>query len=248
MVNSQEQQLYAEDLAYIHHVGFPEMIDGASAPLLQELQQRGIHDGLIVDLACGGGAWSRNLTEAGYEAWGCDISASMVALARTAAPAAKFEVASLYETEIPPCRAITALGEGFNYGMRGKDPAAAMATPLQRIAKALEPGGFLAFDLVIRNTEAPMAYRNWKTGEDWAILIEVHEDLEARSLTRDTTVFRKIDHAYRRSHECHVIGVPAAEDVLHQLDRAGFEAEMREGYGAFRVMNRRAAFFATPKV
>ncbi|MGB0952497.1 MAG: class I SAM-dependent methyltransferase [Planctomycetota bacterium] len=239
------EELYAEDLAYIHHVGFPDMIDGASAPLLQEFADRGIHDGLIVDLGCGGGGWSRRLTDAGYQAWGCDISPSMIALARATAPAAQFEVASLFDAELPPCRAVTALGEGFNYGMSGTDPAATMRDALMRIADALPPGGLFVFDLVIRDADAPMAYRNWKIGEDWAILIEVHEDLKAHSLSRDATLFREVDGHYRRSQECHVIGVPAAEDVLQQLDQAGFDAEVRDGYGNFKVLNRRAAFYAT---
>lgn len=236
---------YAEDLAYIHHVGFPDLIDGAAGPLLQELASRGIHDGRVVDLGCGGGAWSKRLLDAGYQAWGCDISPSMVALARQTAPTSTFEAVSLFRAEIPACVAATALGEGFNYGLSGTDPAADLAAPLDRIAQALAPGGLLAFDLVIRDPDAPMAYRSWKTGADWAVLIEVAEDLEARNLTRSVTLFRQVDGAYRRSEEQHVIGVPTVEEVLHRLEQAGFDAIAQDGYGDYPVMDRRAVFYAT---
>lgn len=242
-----KETIYAEDLAYIHHVGFPDMIDGASTPLLQEFARRGFVDGMVADLGCGGGAWSKHLTDAGFAAWGCDASPAMIEIARSTAPQAHFEVASLFETEMPPCLAVTALGEGFNYGMSGTDPAATMAEPLARVAEALQPGGLLAFDLVVRDVDAPMQYRNWKSAEDWSILIEVEEDLEARNLTRDAILFREVDGHYRRSEERHIIGVPAIEDVVTRLDQAGFDARVRDSYGDFRVLDRRAVFYATKR-
>ncbi|MHC4380326.1 MAG: methyltransferase domain-containing protein [Planctomycetota bacterium] len=246
------KDFYAEDLAYIHHVGFPDMIEGAAPALLDEFRRRGWNDGLVVDLGCGGGAWSRRLTDAGFQAWGCDISPSMVAIARATAPHAEFEVASLFETSIPSCRAVTALGEGFNYGMAGADPAACLAVPFTRIAQALPLGGLFAFDLVVQpgadarqESALPMSYRRWKSAEDWAVLMAVEENIELRSLTRDVVIFREVEGAYRRSEERHVIGIPTVGEVLGQLDAAGFTAESSDHYGAFQVMPRRATFMAT---
>ncbi|MCG8355276.1 MAG: class I SAM-dependent methyltransferase, partial [Kiloniellales bacterium] len=63
---------YQEDLAYIHHVGFGDLVQGATPGLLHKLREAGIDHGLVVDLGCGGGLWLRALLDAGYVALGVD--------------------------------------------------------------------------------------------------------------------------------------------------------------------------------
>src|SRR6516165_376478 len=106
---------YQDDLAHIHDTGFGGFARGSAPGLLSLLRQNGIREGVVVDLGCGSGIWARALADSGYEVVGVDISPAMIALARQRVPEATFHVQSFVEFPIPGCRAVTALGEVFNY-------------------------------------------------------------------------------------------------------------------------------------
>lgn len=106
---------YAEDLAYVHDRGYGAFARGATPGLLNWLRRAGIADGLVVDFGCGSGIWARALVDAGYDVLGVDLSPAMIDLARRHVPAAEFRVESFLRCRLPPCRAVTALGEVFNY-------------------------------------------------------------------------------------------------------------------------------------
>ena len=105
------KEWYGEDLAYIHDAGFGGFALGVAPGILEILTQNGIRDGLIVDLGCGSGILARELIEDGYRVLGIDISEAMIDLARKKAPDAEFWIASLFETDIPSCAAVTSTGE-----------------------------------------------------------------------------------------------------------------------------------------
>ena len=113
---------YATDLAFIHDQGWGDFARRSTPGLLRALRDNGIRDGKIVDLGCGSGIWARALADAGYEVVGVDISPAMIELARRSVPEAQFHVASCFAFRIPPCRAVTALGEVFNYLFDPKTP------------------------------------------------------------------------------------------------------------------------------
>ncbi len=93
-------EVYKDDLAYIHDVGFGDFAKNAAPELLAVLRQRGLTGGLVVDLGCGSGLWAEELTAAGYDVLGVDISPAMIEIARRRAPRARFEVGSfLVEVE-----------------------------------------------------------------------------------------------------------------------------------------------------
>ena len=58
---------YRKDLAYIHDVGFGDLAKNAAQVLGAALQRSGIDNGLVVDLCCGTGLLTQELTAAGYE-------------------------------------------------------------------------------------------------------------------------------------------------------------------------------------
>ena len=47
--------IYGEDLAYVHDAGFSAEAPVIARELVRRLRERGIRDGLIVELGCGSG-------------------------------------------------------------------------------------------------------------------------------------------------------------------------------------------------
>ena len=236
--------LYCEDLAYIHDAGFSELSKCAGAQVLRALDAAGIRSGLVVDLGCGSGVWAAMASEAGFSVLGIDISAPMLRLARSAAPAADFRLSSLYKTEIPQCVAVTALGEALNYGSPDAPTVSMLGALFGRISYGLVGGGLLVFDLLVQSDGLPMQYRTWSAGPDYAVLIDVCERADEVVLHRDITSFRKIGEGYRRSVEHHVLSIFDARVVLSLLSSAGFETDSATHYGVYKLSDRRTAFFA----
>lgn len=239
---------YKDDLSYIHHVGFGGLAGGAAPGLIGLLREAGIREGLVVDLGCGSGLWARELTGAGYEALGIDSSAAMIELARSVAPRARFVQGSLFDAGLPRCDAVTALGEPFSYIPDGMDTPPPLADLFARVAQALRPGGLFVFDLVVRSRRRPMTYRTWQEGEDWAVLVEVAEDLPASRLTREIVTFRRLmgeeTETWRRSHESHRVATYDRAGIERELRRAGFAVRASRKYGDYELPPRRLAFLA----
>jgi SAM-dependent methyltransferase len=138
---------YGEDLAYIHDVGFGDFALGSAPGMLEILGRSGIRGGLVVDLGCGSGLWARELARAGYSVLGIDISEAMISIARSRVPEAEFRVASVFDAEIPPCEAVTSVGEVFNYLFDPHNDTQTLARLFQRVYEALAPGGLFLFDV-----------------------------------------------------------------------------------------------------
>jgi SAM-dependent methyltransferase len=198
----------------------------------------------VVDAGCGSGVWARDLTAAGYEVLGIDISPAMIRLARRHAPAAQFRVGSLLSASLPSCDAVTSIGECVNYAFDRRSGRPALARFFRRVFETLRPGGVLIFDVVEPGLAPGAPQRKFVEGPDWAILLEVREDARRRLLTRRITSFRKIGNVYRRSQEIHRLHLYPRADLLAELTRAGFEARVLEGYGRFRFTPAHAAFVA----
>lgn len=244
--------LYGHDLARIQHEGFADFAREVAPGLLDALHGAGIREGLVVDLGCGDGGWLRELDRAGFRALGVERSPALARIARTRATRARVRVASLYEVPLPPCDAVTALGEVLSYlpasgaGGGGRRGGASASLPrlLRRVAGALRPGGLFAFDLLVASRGRPMAYRTWRAGRDWAVLTEVSETPSRGRLERDITTFLRTGSGYRRRRERHVVRVVARDDVTRWLREAGFRVRASRRYGAFELPPRRLAFLA----
>jgi SAM-dependent methyltransferase len=185
--------------------------------------------------------WARELAQARYRVLGVDISESMIAIARRRVPEAEFRVASLFEADIPPCNAVTALGEVLNYLFAPYNQT--LVRLFRRVYDALAPGGVFVFDVaepgqVARGTTT----RGFSEGEDWVVLVEKEED--RGTLTRRITTFRKAGEHYRRTDEVHRQHLYRAPDVARELRRVGFRVRTIRGYGRYRLPRARAAFIA----
>jgi SAM-dependent methyltransferase len=235
---------YQADLAYIHDVGHGGFARAAAPGLLALLRRHGIDGGLVVDLGCGSGIWARELTRAGYEVLGVDFSAAMIALARKNAPRAKFRRESYLTVRLPPCDAVTSVGECLNY-LFDRDPEAGLAPLFGRVYAALRSGGVFVFDVLgpglLGRGVSPRRHR---LGEDWAVMVEIEEDTARRLLTRHITSFRRVGKLYRRGEEVHRQRLYEAAELADQLRQAGFRARTLRGYGAFRLGRAHAVLLA----
>jgi SAM-dependent methyltransferase len=226
---------YAEDLAYIHDVAFGEFAIEAAPGLLGILRRNGVAGGLVVDLGCGSGIWARELICAGYDVLGVDISPSMIALARKKAPRATFLTASLLSVEVPPCSAVTSIGECLNYCFDPSNSKRQLVRLFRRVYKALRPGGVFVFDIAEPGQVAGAAQRKFADGEDWAVLLEAAEERKGRILTRRITAFRSLGDLYRRSEEIHRLRLWESTELLAALRRIGFLARPLRCYGSRRI-------------
>ena len=236
---------YKEDLAFIHDIGYGDFALESTPGILEILDQSKIRDGLVVDLGCGSGLWARELTNAGYRVLGVDISGSMIDIARRRVPEAEFRIGSLFEADIPPCNAVTALSEVLNYLFDPGNDHQTRVRLFHRIYDALTPGGDFVFDIaepgqVTQETTT----RGFSEGEDWVVLIEKDENREQGTLTRRITTFRSVGKLYRRDDEVHIQRLYKATDIASELRQVGFLVQPMRDYGRYRLPAAHTAFVA----
>lgn len=235
---------YRDDLAYIHDAGFGHSARSAAKVLLRLLRNSKLRSGLVVDLACGSGILAQRVSDAGYEVLGIDISASMITLARQRVPRATFRVESLLTAAIPPCIAVTAIGECFNYLFDRRHSRKQVAKTFRRVHGALMPGGLFLLDVAGPGRAPGGAYQVNRQGEDWAVLVNVQEHGRRRLLTRRITTFRKAGLLYRRGEEVHRLRLFPREEIADALRRAGFVVSILDGYAQLPFAPGHAGFLA----
>jgi SAM-dependent methyltransferase len=110
------------------------------------LRELGLTGRRALDVACGTGKSSLPLVELGYEVTACDVSPTMVAVARERLPIPgdRVFVADMRRLPaLPRFDVVTCLDDAVNYLLTEADVRAAFAG----IGRALRPGGLVAFDL-----------------------------------------------------------------------------------------------------
>lgn len=223
--------MYGPDLAYIHHHGFSEFARQAAPDVIALLRGAGIERGLVVDLGCGSGVLAAELLAHGYDVLGIDLSTEMIALARQNVPGARFMAGSLHEADIPPCAAITAIGEPFTFS-----DSVLLRNAFVRCGRSLAPGGLLLFDVIEHVEGERMSYRNWSAeGDDWLIAVDVAE--EGRQITRTMWMYRAEGERYRRTSEVHHAWSVTRDELQRWLAEAGFTV----AFGGWKLPPRRLA-------
>jgi SAM-dependent methyltransferase len=230
---------YRTDLAYIHDAGFGQFAREAAPGLLAWLSRAGVEsrrEGCrrVVDLGCGSGLWCRGLADAGYEALGIDLSPAMIRLARRRVPDGQFRCQSFLRAKLPPCLAVTALGEVFNYLFDRGNSHARLAKVFTRIYRALVPGGLLIFDVATVGRVPGGSRKNYWLGDDWACLVSAREDAARQLLVREITSFRRVGRTFRRDDEVHRLRLLEPEATAAALRKAGFKVRTVRGYGKMR--------------
>lgn len=221
-----EQSPYRAALAQIHDDGFGFIATGAAKMLLAGLKLNGFKDGLVVELACGGGISSRMIVDGGFDVLGYDMSPDMIELARERVPEARFEVASLYDAELPECVAVTGIGEAFNYRFDERAGFDSMRKVFERAHAALVPGGILIFDVAQPGRAMPRLERTTWEGDGWVVTSETIEAPGTDTLERHITSTRgdEVDV------EIHRLALYDHEAVFAALRETGFDPATLASY------------------
>ena len=225
-------KLYRKDLAHVHDRGFTHFAAAAADLVVDELRRNGVRSGTVVELGCGSGVAAATFHDHGYDVVGVDLSSRMIELARELVPAATFHVGSFLSLEIPPCVAVTAIGEVFNYAFDAANGDAARGKLFGRIHEALAPGGILLFDSAGPDrAPADGTRKTYFEGEDWTVLVESAGDEANGVLTRRMVTFRELDGLYRRDVETHYLQLVDPRRLKEQLRGIGFTVEVLDDYG-----------------
>jgi SAM-dependent methyltransferase len=244
---------YGADLARLHHDHFGMVADAAARELLRRLEERGVEEGLVVDLAAGSGILSHHAAAAGFDVLGVDLSEDMLDIARAGAPRARFVRGSLWDVVLPACVAVAAVGEALCYAADPRASLTALEGRFATIRSALAPGGLLLFDVASPGRSGPTGTRcvRWEKG---GTFLSMEERESALGLTRriDTFVPAEAtpggDVLYRRAEETHTLRLYDPDATMSALERAGFSCERLPGYDDFRLPPGWNAFAATKPI
>lgn len=236
---------YKEDLAFIHDAGFRDFALKSAPGILEILVQNKINSGLVVDLGCGSGLWANELIKANYQVLGVDISESMIAIAQTRVPQSEFRVESLFKTDIPPCHAVTSIGECLSYLFDSDNERQTLIQLFVRIYQALIPGGVFIFDIAeVGQVAQGNTTQKFTEGKDWVVLVEKEEQRSQNILTRRIITFRKVGEYYRRDDEIHRLLLYRATQIATDLRQIGFRVQTTRNYGSYYLPKGNVAFVA----
>jgi len=155
----------------------------------------------------------------------------MVELARINAPNATFVVDSLFTFDIPPCVAVTAIGESINYAIDDWTTRQDVDGFAQRVFDVLLPGGLAMLDAAGPGRIGPGARNDARfEGEGWALFVRTEGSGDGLSMTRETMLFRQEGDVWRRTDERHRLDLFSPEIVTEQLLLAGFDVVVMSGY------------------
>lgn len=193
--------------------------------VVAELKKEGIADGLVLDLGCGTGTFTRMLAEAGYDMIGVDGSQEMLMEARekTADRGILYLCQDMREFELyGTVRAIVSTCDTMNYLLTPED----FIRTLRLANNYLDPGGVFIFDLntlykfreVMGNTTIA------ESGEDASFIWDNYFDEETGRNEYDLTLFiRQENGLFARVSEVHEEQGYAPEQILEFIARSGME-------------------------
>ncbi len=208
--------------------------------LLAPVLERG---GLVLEIGCGSGLLTKYLVDAGHRVLATDASPAMVALAREYALGATVETLVVPDDPLPSADAVVSVGHPLSY----LDDEAQLIKAFEAIARALAPGGVLAFDIcdiewgAVRDGQPPGVW----SGHDWTLITRFSVPYPTL-FRREMTMFVRAGQLWRREEETHdnvlidtgrIPDVFAAHDVDVEVHRSFGDEDLPTGL--FAVVGRR---------
>jgi SAM-dependent methyltransferase len=229
-----EDPYYRPDLALVHHRGFGFHAQACAPGILALLEPVRSREGIVLELGCGSGLLTRELTAAGHRVIATDASPAMLEMARSYAPAAEdVRTLVLPADPLPEADAVVSVGHMLNY--LPDEPAVDQA--LTAIARALRPGGLFAIDI------CDLAYGQARrdapniglVADDWAIITRFSLPAPNRFVRQITTFVPNEDGSWRRDDERHHNVLIDTARVPTLLAAEGIDVEMASAFGAERL-------------
>ena len=228
-----------ESFARVYDIFMDEVPYGEwCARLTALLEENGIRDGLVLDLACGTGSMTRLLSQAGYDMIGADSSPEMLEIAREKTSEKEAEKIlylmqdmrsfELYGT----VRAVISVCDSLNYVTEEED----LLQVFRLVNNYLDPGGVFLFDV---NThykyEVLIGDRTIaETRDECSFIWENSWYPEEKINEYDLTLFvREEEDLYRRFTETHYQKAWPAQQIAELLRKAGFDQiQAFDGYSS----------------
>jgi len=221
---------YRRDLALVHHRGFGFHAQACAPGILALLEPIRSREGIVLELGCGSGQLTRELTAAGHRVIATDASPAMLGLARGHAPAAEdIRALVLPRDPLPRADAVVSVGHVLSY----LPDEHAIDQALTAIARALRPGGLLAIDICdlaysrARHDEPPAA----RVDDDWAIITRFSLPAPDRFVRQITTFVRNGDGSWRRDDEMHHNVLTDTTRLPALLAAEGIQATVASAFG-----------------
>jgi len=219
---------YRADLARIHHEGFGFHADAVAPGILKLLEPVRARGGLVLEIGCGSGLFTKYLVDAGHRVLATDASPAMVALAREYLPTQLVELLRLPDDRVPDADAIVSVGHPLSY----LDDQTQLERALLAMAAALRGDGVLAFDICDfrwgedRREEPPKVW----FGNDWVLITRTSVP-DRGTFRRDMTTFVRAGQMWRRDDEIHDNVLVDASEIPALLAAHGIAAETRASFG-----------------
>jgi SAM-dependent methyltransferase len=225
-----ENSYYRRDLALVHHRGFGFHAQACAPGILALLEPVRSREGIVLELGCGSGLLTRELTAAGHRVIATDASPAMLEMARSYAPAAEdIRTLVLPGDPLPPADAVVSVGHVLSY--LPDEPAIGQA--LTAIARALRPGGLFAIDICdLEFGQARRGAPNASRAEDdWAIIARFSLPEPNRFVRQITTFVPGAGGSWRRDDETHYNVLIDTARVPALLAAEGVQVQVASAFG-----------------
>ncbi len=193
------------------------------------LKDRGIRDGLVLELGCGTGTMTELLARRGYDMIGVDNSPEMLEIALEKREKSGHDILYLLQDMCEfelygTVRAVVCVCDSLNYILEEED----LLQVFRLVSNYLDPGGYFIFDM---NTE--YKYREIlgettiaENREEGSFIWENYYDEEEKLNEYELTLFLpEEDGLYRKYEEEHVQRAYSLQKVRELLEEAGLQAE-----------------------
>ena len=196
-----------------------------SSRLIRMMRERGIKDGLVLDLGCGTGTVTELLAQAGYDMIGVDLSEEMLRIAQEKRLQSGHDILyleqdmrsfELYGT----VRAVVSVCDSINYITDKED----LLQVFRLVNNYLDPGGLFLFDLNTRyKYETLLGDQTFADSRPECSYIWENTYFEEERINEyDLTLFHLQENGlYRRFTETHFQRAYDPEEIKQMLSRAG---------------------------
>ena len=193
------------------------------------LKERGVEDGLVVDLGCGTGSLTELLARRGYDMIGVDLSMDMLQIAMQKREESGLDILYLLqdmaELELfGTVRAAVSVCDSMNYITEEED----LLQVFRLVNNYLDPGAPFIFDMNTRYKYETLLADNViaESREESAFIWENWYDEEDRINEYDLTLFiQNQDGLFERFEETHFQKAYDVDQVRALLEQAGLQVE-----------------------